>query len=96
MANFLDANEVIREIGADVKMLPEEVDAVIQRVFALAVASKPPDWGYAGMLADLVEDGAISDMSGVDAQIKLWRNSPDAAFKEFTRWNERRMADGRK
>ena len=94
MANFLDANEVIREIGADVKMLPEEVDAVIQRVFALAVASKPPDWGYAGMLADLVADKIIVDVYDVYAQIKYWQVFPgmQLAFQQFTRWNERRLA----
>ena len=83
--------KLIAEFGEDIGMLPGEVESIHKRLYALAVATKPPVWGYAGMLEEAVADERIIDVYDVYRQIKKWIDHPDYALDNFTGWNERRM-----
>ena len=93
-AKWDDAKGIISEL--DVGLLPEEVEAISKRLFALAVATKPPDWGYAGMLRDIVEGehDVIVDVFDVYHLLKLWVEKRDETEEMFMRWNAARVAGG--
>ncbi len=93
-AKWNDAKGIISEL--DIGLLPEEVAAISKRLFALAVATKPPDWGYAGMLRDIVESEheQIVDVFGVYHLMNLWVEKRAETEEMFMRWNAARVASG--
>ena len=93
MADYFDLEGILRELGRWLEVLPEELTAIKKRLAALAVRSRPPDWGYAGMLATLKESGDIVDVYDIYATIKQWRDDPDLANAQFEKWNSHRLAN---
>ena len=91
-ANYFDAVGILRETCRWLEVLPEELIAINKRLAALAVRSRPPDWGYAGMLATLEESGDIVDVYDVYATVKEWRDKPELANAQFEKWNSHRLA----
>ena len=92
MADWFDADGILREICSFIDVLDEEVATIHRRIAALAVRSRPPDWSYAGMLAMLVESGDIVDVYDIYATIKEWRDDPELANAQFDDWNAARLA----
>ena len=90
-ANYFDTDAILRETCRWLEVLPEELTAIKKRLAALAVRSRPPDWGYAGMLAMLVESGDIVDVYGIYATVKEWRDNPESANTQFEEWNAARL-----
>jgi hypothetical protein len=90
--NLFNAGAVLAEVAKNIDMLPEEKRAIEKRFNALAVATMPPVWGYAGMLLALVNDKDVKDVFDVYATINEWRRDPELTGKFFLDWNAERLA----
>lgn len=90
--NYFDVRGVLKKMAEKIDILPQEVTAIERRLNALATATRPPNWGYAGMLAELVADKDIKDVFDVYATVKEWRDNPALANTQFDSWNAARLA----
>ena len=85
-SNRFDTDAVLRQVATVITLLPDEVRAIQARLEALATATRPPVWGYAGMLLLLAQDGDIGDVFDVYATIKEWVENPKLANTLFDDW----------
>lgn len=91
-ADYSDADAVLNSLADKIDILPEEIQAISKRLHALATATLPPVWGYAGMLLSLVDKGEVGDVFDVYDAVYQWRANPDVAEKVFRVFNAERLA----
>ena len=90
--DWTDADAILKEMATMIDMMPEETEAVYQRLLRLAASTVPPVWGYAGMLLALAKHGHMDDVFQVYAEINMWRDDPAHADELFQNWNAERLA----
>ena len=91
MSNKYDTEIVLDKMAARIDILPEEMRAVRRRLDALATATKPPVWGYAGLLLTMAEEGRILDAYDVYATMATWRQVPTYAASMFDLWHREQL-----
>ena len=80
--------QVLNEVAARIDIDVPDIEGVLARLMALAARTRPPVWGYAGMLLALVESGDILDLEGLLAEVTLWEYNPADANVFFNEWTK--------
>ncbi len=90
--NCFDVDAILGQIAEKMSISEDEVNEIKDRLLALSAKSYPPVWGYAGMLLNAVNRGAISLPYEVQTTIDEFEASPRIAKMAFDSWNAARLA----
>lgn len=91
MAKLLNCHFIITAIAGKIHLLDDEQKAIADRLFALAVKTKPGNGEYAGYLDHLVDNGIIADVFDIYGLIDRWSSNPSAASNDVMAWNNERL-----
>lgn len=92
--NCFDERAVLKEMAEKINISSEDFEMIHQSLISLAMSSRVPDWGYAGMLLSLVNEGIINDVDDLYRRIDLWGCNPYTTRRLFQEWNASRISNG--
>lgn len=90
--NWFDERAVLREVAEKINISSEDFEMIYQSLISLAMRTSVPDWGYAGMLLSLVNEGIINDVDDLYRRIDLWECNPYTTRRLFQEWNANRLS----
>lgn len=90
--NWLSYADVLERVEVHTGSTPADIAEIEARLLRLATRTRPPVWGYTGMLLDLVYRDEINDMDDIEKTVSKWEEYPVAANACFNDWDADRLA----